>query len=140
IATGIPDPRFGKNGAVDLRLDDDQQIDLVNGEISWHSTPLIDNNVVVIGAAHSGNDPRPDAPPPPVGNVRGFDVRTGKRLWIFHTIPHKGEFGYDTWLSDPNGAFGHAGVWGQMCADEELNTVFFGVELPSGDYIGVKRK
>src|SRR3954471_15602511 len=92
IATGIPDPRFGKNGAVDLRLEDDQVIDLVTGEVSWHSTPLVAGNVVVIGAAHSGNDPRPGAASPPVGYVRGYDARTGKRLWIFHTIPRKGEF------------------------------------------------
>jgi len=141
IATGIPDPRFGKNGAVDLRLEDDQVMDLETAEVSWHSTPLIANNVVVIGAAHSGNDPAPGAPIPPTGNVRGYDVRTGKRLWIFHTIPHKGEFGYDTWLSDgPTTAFGHAGVWGEMCADAELGLVYIGVELPSGDYIGVKRR
>ncbi len=141
IATGIPDPRFGKNGVVDLRLEDDQNIDLETGEVSWHSTPLVANNVIVIGAAHSGNDPAPGNPVPPVGNVRGYDARTGKRLWIFHTIPHKGEFGYDTWLADgPSTAFGHAGVWGQMCADPDLNLVYFGVELPSGDYIGVKRK
>jgi quinoprotein glucose dehydrogenase len=141
IATGIPDPRFGKNGVVDLRLEDDQQMDPETAEVSWHSTPLISNNVVVIGAAHSGNDPRAGNSVPPVGNVRGYDVRTGRRLWIFHTIPHKGEFGYDTWLADgPTTAFGHAGVWGQMCADDELGMVYIGVELPSGDYIGVKRK
>jgi len=141
IATGIPDPRFGKNGVVDLRLEDDQVMDLETAEVSWHSTPLIANEVVVIGAAHSGNDPRAGNAMPPTGNVRGYDVRTGRRLWIFHTIPHKGEFGYDTWLSDgPTTAFGHAGVWGQMCADPELGLAYIGVELPSGDYIGVKRK
>ena len=141
IATGLLDPRFGKNGVTDLRLEDDQEIDLVNGEVALHSTPLVAGNVIVVGAAHSGNDPRPGALIPPVGNVRGFDARTGKRLWIFHTIPHKGEFGYDTWQADgPTTAFGHAGVWGEMCADVELGTVFIGVELPSGDYIGVKRK
>ena len=141
IATGIPDPRFGKNGAVDLRLEDDQVMNLDTAEVSWHSTPLVAGDVVVIGAAHSGNDPRAGNAMPPVGNVRGYDARTGRRLWIFHTIPHKGEFGYDTWLADgPTTAFGHAGVWGEMSADVELGTVFIGVELPSGDYIGVKRK
>jgi quinoprotein glucose dehydrogenase len=141
IATGIPDPKFGAKGTVDLRLQDDQQIDLENGEIALHSTPLVAGNVIVVGAAHSGNDPRAGNLVPPVGNVRGYDARTGKRLWIFHTIPHKGEFGYDTWLADgPTTAFGHAGVWGEMCADPELGIVYIGVELPSGDYIGTKRK
>lgn len=141
IATGIPDPHFGTNGVVDLRLDDDQTMDLETAEIGLHSTPLVAGDVVVVGAAHSGVDPRAGNPIPPIGNVRGFDVRTGKRLWIFHTIPHKGEYGYDTWEQDgPSTAFGHAGVWGEMCADPELGLVYVGVELPAGDYLGVKRR
>jgi len=141
IATGIPDPRFGKNGAVDLRLEDDQSMDLTNAEIGVQSTPLIAGNVIVVGAAHSANDQTSVNPPPPTGNVRGYDVHTGRRVWIFHTIPHKGEYGYDTWVVDGQGALtGHAGVWGEMCADEELGLVYVGVELPSGDYIGTKRK
>ena len=141
IATGIPDPHFGKDGAVDLRLQDDQAMDVDTAEVSLHSTPLVAGNVVVVGAAHSGNDPKAGEPIPPVGNVRGYDVRSGKRLWIFHTIPHKGEFGYDTWLEDgPTTAFGHGGSWGEMCADPELGLLYFGVELPAGDYIGVKRR
>ena len=141
IATGIPDPRFGKKGVVDLRLNDDQVMDLETAEIALHSTPLVAGNVVVVGAAHNGNDPRAGSPVAPVGYIRGFDVKTGKRLWIFHTIPHKGEFGYDTWEKDgPTTAFGHGGVWAQMCADPELNLVYIGVELASGDYLGVKRR
>ncbi len=141
IANGIPDRRFGKNGAVDLRLLDDESMDLETAEVALHSTPLVAGNVVVVGAAHSGNDPQAGDPVPPIGNVRGYDVRTGKRLWIFHTIPHKGEFGYDTWLADgPSTASGHAGAWCEMCADPELGLVYVGVELPAGDYIGVKRR
>ncbi len=140
IATGIPVSGFGTKGVVDLRLDDDQAMDVNTAEIAWHSTPLIANDVIVIGAAHSGSDPRAGNAIPPVGNVRGYDARTGKRLWIFHTIPHKGEYGFDSWLSDPTGAFGHAGSWAQMCADPELGLAYFGVELASGDYIGAKRR
>ena len=141
IATGIPDSRFGKNGVVDLRLEDDQSLDLVTAEIGVQATPLVAGNVIVVGAAHSANDQSSVSPPPPTGNVRGYDVRTGRRLWIFHTIPRKGEYGYDTWVVDGQGATtGHAGVWGEMCADEELGLVYVGVELPSGDYIGVNRK
>ena len=139
IATGIPDPRFGKGGVVDLKLENDQNIDLVTGEIGLQATPLVCNNVIVVGAAHSGATPRDAASP--TGNVRGYDARTGRRLWIFHTIPHKGEYGYDSWVEagQPEKT-GHAGVWGDMCADPELGIVYFGVELPVGDYLGMHRK
>jgi quinoprotein glucose dehydrogenase len=139
IATGIPDPKFGKAGVVDLKLENDQKIDLIGGDIALQATPLVCNNVIVVGAAHSGAVPREAAST--TGNVRGYDARTGKRLWIFHTIPHKGEFGYDSWVVEGQGQLtGHAGVWGDMCADAELNTVYFGVELPVGDYLGMHRK
>ena len=67
------------------------------------------------------------------GYARGFDVRTGKRLWIFHTVPRKGEFGYDTWM-DGTEDVGNAGVWAQISADPELDLVYLPVELPTGDY------
>ena len=50
--TGIPVPAFGKDGVVDLKLDDDQEIDLVTGEVGLHATPVVANNVVIVGAAH----------------------------------------------------------------------------------------
>ena len=139
IATGIPDPRFGRGGVVDLKLENDQKIDLLNPDIGLQATPMVVNNVIVVGAAHSGANPT--TPTSPTGNVRGYDARTGRRLWIFHTIPHKGEFGYDSWVVEGQGALtGHAGVWGDMCADPELGLVYFGVELPTGDYWGMHRK
>src|SRR5438094_1233290 len=82
---GQPVTTFGQNGLVDLKLDDDQDIDLVTGEVGLHATPLVTRNVVIVGAAH-----RPGGVPRSKTNVkgfiRGFDVRTGKRMWIFHTI------------------------------------------------------
>ena len=73
------------------------------------------------------------------GYVRGFDVRTGKRLWIFHTIPQPGEFGNDTWEKDSWSYTGNTGVWGQISVDEELGLVYLPVELPTGDYYGGHR-
>ena len=55
--------------------------------------------------------------PSAIGYIRGFDVRTGKRLWIFHTIPRKGEFGYDTWLDGSAEHNGNLGAWAQMSAE-----------------------
>ena len=136
--TGQLVPGFGKNGAVDLKQDDDQEIDLITGEVGLHSTPVVAKNVVIVGAAHrSGGVPR--SRHNVKGFVRGFDVRTGKRLWIFHTIPQSGEFGYDTWEKDSASYTGNAGVWGQISVDEELGTVYLPVELPTGDYFGAHR-
>ncbi|HWA21189.1 MAG TPA: PQQ-binding-like beta-propeller repeat protein [Caulobacterales bacterium] len=136
--TGARVPGFGENGIVDLRLNDDQKVDLVNSDFGYNAAPAIGNDVVVIGAAHStGGQPRTHKNVK--GYVRGFDVRTGKRLWIFHTIPQKGEFGYDTWL-DGTDNIGNAGVWGQISIDEKLNTAYLGVESATGDYNGQYRR
>src|SRR5271169_4349651 len=121
--TGVPVPSFGVGGAVDLKLDDDQEIDLVTGEVGLHSTPIVARNVVIVGAAHrSGGVPR--SRKNVKGYVRGFDVRTGKRLWIFHTIPLPNEFGYNTWENDSATYTGNTGVWGQISVDESLGMVY----------------
>jgi len=136
--TGVLVSSFGKNGIVDLKLEDDQVMDLVNGEIGLHAAPIVAKNVVVVGAAHlPGSSPK--SRQNEKGYVRGFDVRTGKRLWIFHTIPQLGEFGNDTWEKESWTYTGNAGVWGQMSVDEELGLVYMPVELPTGDYYGGHR-
>jgi quinoprotein glucose dehydrogenase len=136
--TGVPVAAFGKGGVVDLKQDDDQDIDLVNGEVGLHATPMVARDVVVVGAAHrSGGVPRSRGNVK--GYVRGFDVRTGRRLWIFHTIPQPGEFGHDTWEKDSWSYTGNAGVWAQISIDEELGIAYLPVELPTGDYYGGHR-
>jgi quinoprotein glucose dehydrogenase len=136
--TGAPVATFGKAGAVDLKLDDDQQIDLITGEVGLHATPLVAGNTVIIGAAHlTGAEPKSKTNTK--GYVRGFDVKTGKRLWIFHTIPKPGEFGYNTWEKDSAEYTGNTGVWGQISVDEELGMAYLPVELPTGDYYGGHR-
>ncbi len=136
--TGTAIPGFGKNGVVDLKLDDDQPIDLVTGEVGLHAAPVVARNVIVIGAAHrTGANPKSKTNVK--GFVRGFDVRTGKRLWIFHTIPAPGEPGIETWLNDSWSYTGNTGVWGQISIDEELGLVYLPVELPTGDYFGANR-
>jgi quinoprotein glucose dehydrogenase len=136
--TGAPVTSFGQNGIVDLKKDDDQQMDLITGEVGLHAAPVVYKNVIVIGAAHQPGT-APKSKTNEKGYVRGFDVRTGKRLWIFHTIPRPGEFGNDTWLNDSWSYTGNAGVWAQMSIDEETDTVFLPVELPTGDYVGIHR-
>jgi quinoprotein glucose dehydrogenase len=136
--TGAPVLTFGKAGAIDLKLDDDQQIDLVTGEVGLHATPLVAGNTVIVGAAHlAGGEPKSKSNVK--GYVRGFDVKTGKRLWIFHTIPKPGEFGYNTWEKDSAEYTGNTGVWAQISVDEDLGLAYLPVELPTGDYYGGHR-
>src|SRR4029453_5311116 len=84
--TGIPISTFGENGVVDLKLNDDQEIDLETGEIGLHAAPVVAGNTIIVGAAHRASG-APRVKENAKGYVRGFDVRNGKRLWIFHTIP-----------------------------------------------------
>jgi quinoprotein glucose dehydrogenase len=129
--TGLPDPAFGHNGMIDLRLNDDQVIDPKRGVIGLHAPPLVARDVVVVGAAPTGGSK---------GYIRGFDVRTGQRKWIFHTIPRKGEYGYDTWTVPGQAEEAtNTGSWAPMSADLDLGLVYCGVELPNTDMVGVYR-
>ena len=136
--TGVPVPGFGTDGIVDLKLNDDQVIDLETGEVGLHATPVVAGDVVIVGAAHRASG-SPRVKHNVNGYVRGFDVRTGKRLWIFHTIPRPGEFGHDTWEKDSAETTGNAGVWGQISVDPDLGMAFIPVELPTGDEYGGHR-
>ena len=126
---------FGLNGIVDLKKDFDQNIDLQKAPVGLHATPLVAKDVVIIGAAFD-TGANPSSKTNVKGYIRGFDVRTGKRLWIFHTVPQPGEFGYDTWLEDSASYTGNTGVWAQMSADEELGLAYLPTELPTHDYYG----
>jgi quinoprotein glucose dehydrogenase len=98
--TGAPIPSFGTNGIVDLKVGvvfgNRQPIDLETGEIGLHATPTVAKDVILVGssfkegtqvATHNNTK----------GIARAFDVRTGKMLWAFNTIPRPGEFGNETW-------------------------------------------
>jgi quinoprotein glucose dehydrogenase len=138
--TGSRIASFGADGIVDLKagvvFGKGQQIDLVTGEIGVHSTPAITKDgVVMIGSSFlEGGTPKTHNNTK--GLVRGFDVRTGKRLWTFNTIPRPGEFGNDTWLNESWAVTGNTGVWNQIAADEELGLAYLPVETPSSDFYG----
>ena len=137
-ATGRPIPGFGDQGIVDLKKNFDQDLDLVNAAVGLHSTPMVAKNVVIVGAAfETGANPKSKINVK--GYVRGFDVRTGKRLWIFRTIPSPGEFGNNTWKQDSWAYTGNTGVWAQISVDEELGLAYLPVEMPTHDYYGGKR-
>ena len=137
--TGIPDPRFGEDGVVDLyvgvRNGDDPRYPYPDIGIS--APPFIMNDVIVVGAAHRTGG-RPRSKLNTKGDIRGFDVHTGELLWTFHTIPERGEYGYESWISG-NDITGNSGVWAAISGDPELGHVYLPVEDPTGDYYGGDR-
>ncbi|MEO8593996.1 MAG: PQQ-binding-like beta-propeller repeat protein [Candidatus Solibacter sp.] len=136
--TGARVPTFGTDGIVDLKQNDDQEMDLEKATIGLHATPAVAKNVVIVGAALlDGTVPKSKTNVK--GYIRGFDVRSGKRLWIFHTIPRPGEVGFNTWEKDSWSYTGNAGAWGEISVDEELNIAYLPIELPTGDVYGGHR-
>ena len=136
--TGVPVPGFGTDGAVDLKLEIDQEMDLITGEIGLHATPIVADGVIVVGAAHLTGS-APVSRRNEKGFIRGYDAMTGERLWIFHTIPSADEFGMDTWAEGTAAYTGNTGVWSQMSVDADLGLVYLPVEQPTGDYYGGHR-
>ncbi|MEQ1912965.1 MAG: PQQ-binding-like beta-propeller repeat protein, partial [Vicinamibacterales bacterium] len=141
--TGGPILSFGTNGIVDLKdaavYGNRQPIDKVTGEIGVHQTPTVTRSgVVMIGSSfREGGTPKTHNNTK--GLVQAFDVKTGKRLWTFNTIPRPGEFGNDTWLNDSWAVNGNVGVWNQISVDEELGLAYLPVETPSSDFYGGHR-
>jgi glucose dehydrogenase len=136
-STGLPKREFGEAGFVDLRRGLRGPMD--NVEAGSSSPSIVVGDVVIVGPA-GGIGARPNAKTQVKLDVRGFDVRTGALLWTFHTIPEKGEFGYDTWLTPGSAEYtGNAGVWAPMAADPELGIVYLPVEGPTSDLYGGER-
>ncbi|MCH8203881.1 MAG: pyrroloquinoline quinone-dependent dehydrogenase [Candidatus Hydrogenedentes bacterium] len=131
--TGRPCPDFGEQGIVDLKEGLDR---IVKGGIGSSSPPIIVGDVVVVGSTQPPFAAVKEMPP---GHVRGYDPRTGERLWIFHTIPREGEVGVDTWEDDSWKYTGNTGVWTLLTADVELGYVYLAIETPTNDYYGGHR-
>ena len=115
-----------------------QQIELETGEIGLHSTPTVVKDVVIVGSSFkegmtvkTHNNTK--------GLVRAFDVKSGKLLWTFNTIPKPGEFGNDTWENESWATNGNTGVWTQITVDEEAGLVYLPVESPTSDFYGGHR-
>jgi quinoprotein glucose dehydrogenase len=140
--TGAIITTFGQNGMVDLKVGmvkgAGEQIDLETGEAGLHSTPLVVKDVAIVGSSFK-EGMTPVTHNNTKGLVRAFDVKTGKLLWTFNTIPRPGEFGNDTWENGSWATNGNTGVWTQMTVDEELGLVYLPVEDPTSDYYGGHR-
>lgn len=141
-SNGAPIAGFGTDGIVDLKqgavFGNRQPIDLETGEIGLHATPTVVRDIVIVGSSFregatvsTHNNTK--------GLVRAFDVRTGRLIWTFNTIPRPGEFGDASWENDSWATNGNVGVWSQITVDEELGLVYLPVETPSSDFYGGHR-
>ncbi len=128
---------FGNSGAVDLKADSDQVIkpDLTSGEIGWQSAPTVVGDRVLIGSAFREGF-TPTSADNNKGTARAYDVRTGKKIWEFHTIPRKGEPGYESWMKGSAEHTGNTGIWTEMTADPQAGLVYLPVESPTSDFFG----
>lgn len=136
--TGRPVEQFGRSGVVDLKTQLDQPLDPEKTPIGSSSPPLVIGDVVIVGSAF-GVGAVPPTKEMPVGHVAAFDVRTGERRWIFHTIPRKNEPGSETWGKDSASYTGNTGVWAPFSADIERGLVYLPVEAPTSDFYGGHR-
>lgn len=132
--TGKPDPAFGTDGRADAvaGIRDVQR----STNLSLRG-PIIAGTIAIVGSSIADGMRNPKNAPP--GDVKAFDVRTGKPLWTFHTVPRAGEMGYDTWLNGSAEYNGNTNVWAPMAYDPELDYVYMPVSTPSSDYFGVDR-
>jgi quinoprotein glucose dehydrogenase len=141
--TGVPVAGFGVDAHVDLWKGLDRA-EVKKESIGATSPPIIVRDVAVVGASLKVGTALPTKLNTP-GYTRGYDVRTGKLLWTFHTVPQAGEPGVETWLPDPQTGVeswkftGNTGAWGPLTGDEELGYVYIPVEAPSGDTYGGQR-
>jgi quinoprotein glucose dehydrogenase len=138
--TGQRISSFGDNGAVDLKQDDDQKIapDLATGEIGWQSAPTVAADMILVGSAFREGF-TPASYRNNKGSARAYDVRTGRKVWEFHTIPQKGEPGYETWLKGSAEYTGNTGVWTEITADPEAGLAYLPIESPTSDFYGGTR-
>jgi quinoprotein glucose dehydrogenase len=132
-ATGAPCPGFGDGGTVDLLAG---LAPIVDGwEYNVTSPPTVVANRVIVGSSIADTI-RPVAPP---GDVRAFDAVTGRLVWTFHTIPHEGEAGFETWEDHSGARSGAANVWSTITADLERGWIFLPASAASPDFYGGDR-
>ena len=130
-ATGKPVPTFGDDGRIDLRRE--LRGDFERQSIALTSPGVIYKDLIIVGGRN------PETHPAPPGDVRAFDVRTGKLRWTFHTIPHPGEPGYETWPPDAWKTAGAANNWAGMALDAVHGIVYAPTGSAVFDYYGGDR-
>ncbi len=133
--TGIPIESFGVRGEIDLTQDLVWEVDRLH--YSNTSPPMIYKNIVIVGSGVPDGRIYKQSPP---GDIQGFDVISGERVWSFHTIPQEGEFGNDTWEDGSWTYTGANNVWAPFSIDAERGLAYFPVSTPNNDFYGGHRK
>src|SRR5882672_9201189 len=131
-ATGKPIPGFGTQGRIDLR-ENLGRGPATSQSVVLSSPGIVYKELLVVGGRN------PETLPAPPGDIRAYDVRTGKLRWSFHTIPHPGEFGYDTWPRDAWKTSGAANNWAGMSLDPQRGIVYAPTGSAAFDFYGADR-
>ena len=131
--TGKSIMTFGTNGVVDLREGIDGRDPATIGNIHSNNPGEVYQNLIIQGSA-TGEGYM--APP---GDIRAYDVLSGKLVWTFHTVPRPGEFGYDTWPKDAHKYIGGTNAWGEFTVDTARGIAYIPLGSPTYDFYGADR-
>ena len=131
--TGKSIMSFGTNGVVDLRVGIDGRDPATIGNIQSNTPGEVFENLIILGSATG------EGYMSPPGDIRAYDVLTGKLVWTFHTVPRPGEFGYDTWPKDAWKYIGGVNNWGEMTVDTRRGIVYIPLGSPTYDFYGADR-
>ena len=131
-ATGKPIDSFGRKGRIDLREELGREPASAQS-VFLTSPPVVFHDLFIVGGRN------PESLPAPPGDIRAFDVRSGKLRWVFHTIPHPGEFGYDTWPTDAWKTSGAANNWAGMSVDLARGILYVPTGSAAFDFYGPDR-
>ncbi len=131
--TGQPSPAFGNEGRLDLK----QGVlgDLPDGRYALESPPAVFRDVIITGCSNGEGSPTKGA----YGDIRGWDAKTGKLLWTFHTVPRPGEPGYETWPPDAWKNRSGTNTWGFLTVDTNRGIVYAPLGAPTSDFYGADR-
>ena len=132
VTTGKPIATFGDHGRIDLRENLGRE-PATSQSIYLTSPGIVYKDMIIVGGRN------PETLPAPPGDIRAYDVRTGKLRWSFHTIPRPGEFGYDTWPKDAWKTSGAANNWAGMALDPQRGIVFVPLGSAAFDFYGADR-
>ncbi len=135
---GEPVASFGSKGKVDLKdgmIPEGTSASSSRSPVGMTSPPAVYKNLIICGSIVPDGEPKG-----PSGDVRAFEALTGKLVWRFHTVPHKGEFGNDTWEGDSWKDRGGVNAWSILSVDEQRGIVYLPLTSPSADMWGGDRK
>jgi quinoprotein glucose dehydrogenase len=131
--TGKSIMTFGTDGYVDLRVGIDGRDPSTIGNIQSNTPGEVFENLIILGSATG------EGYMSPPGDIRAYDVRDGKLVWTFHTVPRPGEFGYDTWPKDAWKYIGGNNNWGEMTIDTRRGIAYIPLGSPTYDFYGADR-